>query len=319
MAKAAMTNKILEVFLFGIRFIRIEVRFKDTLKTVKYGYWCVPLCRMENLKRKQLFEFEDQAWFPSWARVSMTKLLVLLNSLVGVEEVLAQLLAHLILKTGHKQLVDLGSGAGGPTPKALQILKKYDRYKGVKLLLTDLYPDADVVAKFNTDDNPDVLYHETPVDASDLTLAPDGLKIMVNSFHHLNPIKARKVLQSAFENKQSILIYEMGQNNLPFILWVVLLPISMVFMMLMVWVMTPFVKPSIKQLLFTYLIPLIPIFYAWDGQASIPRIYPLKDVDKLLAGLSSDDYLWENKSMYRKKGKKLGTYIMGIPQTPHKK
>ncbi len=56
--------------------------------------------------------------------------------------------------------------------------------------------------------------------------------------------------------------------------------------------MTPFVKPlTWRQIIFTYLIPIIPICYAWDGQASLPRIYTLKDLDHLLAGLGSWNYI----------------------------
>lgn len=51
---------------------------------------------------------------------------------------------------------------------------------------------------------------------------------------------------------------------------------------------TPLTRPmSWQQLVFTYLIPVIPLFFAWDGSVSSARPYALRDMDKLLHGLGS--------------------------------
>ena len=68
-----------------------------------------------------------------------------------------------------------------------------------------------------------------------------------------------------------------------------------------------------QQLVFTYLIPLIPLFYAWDGQASMPRIYWLEDLEELLEGLEDPGYTWEKGHGTSKRGGKLGTYLLGMP------
>ena len=78
--------------------------------------------------------------------------------------------------------------------------------------------------------------------------------------------------------------------------------------------MTPFVKPlTWKQLLFTYIIPVIPLCYAWDGQASMPRIYSFDDLDTLLEGLETPDFYWEMGYAKKGNGKKAGTYLVGYP------
>ena len=78
--------------------------------------------------------------------------------------------------------------------------------------------------------------------------------------------------------------------------------------------MTPFVKPlTCRQIVFTYLIPIIPICYAWDGQASLPRMYSLKDLDHLLEGLGSENYIWHKDQLKKRNGKKQGTYLVGLP------
>ena len=79
-------------------------------------------------------------------------------------------------------------------------------------------------------------------------------------------------------------------------------------------VMTLFVRPlSFSQIFFTYLIPIIPMVYAWDGQASLMRTYTFKDVEELL-GEQAEDYDWEIADAKKADGKKLGYYIMGYPK-----
>ncbi len=106
----------------------------------------------------------------------------------------------------------------------------------------------------------------------------------------------------------------MAENKMPLIIWWLLLPISLVVLMIMVLFMTPFVRPMTwQQLVFTYLIPIIPICYAWDGQASMPRMYAFKDLDILLEGLYTDNYTWQKGHAKKENGKKMGTYLIGQP------
>ena len=79
--------------------------------------------------------------------------------------------------------------------------------------------------------------------------------------------------------------------------------------------MTPFVKPlTWKQLIFTYLIPVIPVCYAWDGQASLVRMYTFKDIELLLKDFKNEHYTWEMDQAKKENGKKLGYYILGRPK-----
>ncbi len=267
------------------------------------------------MKRIQLFEFEDYSWFPNWLRQCMTNLIVVFHKMMGVSEVLAYLMARVLKVKNLSKIIDLGSGSGGAMPEVLSALHEMDDLKHVELVMTDLYPNKEVVKKFNQKKGNKISYLESSVDATDLITAPNGLKTMINSFHHMSPKAARKILKSAEENKQPILIYEMAENKIPLLIWIILLPLSLVIIMIMTLFMTPFVRPlTWRQLVFTYLIPIIPICYAWDGQASLPRMYALKDVDELLDGLGKSNYYWEYGAAKRSNGKKLGTYIVGYPK-----
>ena len=267
------------------------------------------------MKRIQLFEFEDYKWFPSWLRTCMTNLIMVLHKMMGISEVLSYLVARVLKEKELSKIVDLGSGSGGAMPEVLKALHKIDGLNQVELVMTDLYPNKDVVKKFNNEEEDKISYLESPVDATDLHSVPYGLKTMINSFHHMPPKAARQLLESATKNGQPILIYEMAENNIPTLVWALFLPIALPFLMLMTLFMTPFVKPlTWRQLVFTYLIPIIPICYAWDGQASMPRMYSFKDLDELLDGLETPEFYWEKGFARKGNGKKAGTYLVGYPR-----
>ncbi|MBT8297549.1 MAG: hypothetical protein KJO52_04385 [Maribacter sp.] len=266
------------------------------------------------MKRIQLFEFEDFSWFPGWLRVCMTNLIVILQKGLGVPELLAGLIADVMKKKKLSHIVDLGSGSGGAMPEVMLSLQDLEGLENVTLTLTDLFPNDAMLKKFNTDANDKISYLETSVDATNIATAPEGLKTMVNCFHHMPPKKARAILESAQRTNQPLLVYEMGDNNIPLLIWLLLLPISLIILIIMVLFMTPFVKPlTWRQVVFTYLIPVIPICYAWDGQASLPRMYTLKDLDYLLGGLGSGNYTWQKGHAVKNNGKKQGIYLLGLP------
>lgn len=273
---------------------------------------------MENIigtmKRIQLFEFEDFDWFPSSIRACMTNLIVQLQKIMGIDAVLASLIAKTVKDLKVSQIVDLGSGSGGVMPHVIKQLHTNKDLGTVKLMMTDLYPNPEMVKKYGHGKDGLIGYSENSVDARKIASAPEGLKTMINSFHHMRPKDARKILESAEKNKQPLLIYEMAENTIPLLVWWFLLPISLIVLIIMVLFMTPSLKPlTWRQIIFTYLIPIIPVCYAWDGQASLPRMYTFKDLDILLQGLGSEEYKWKKGHAKNDAGKKKGTFLIGFP------
>lgn len=267
------------------------------------------------MKRIELFEFEDFPRFPTWIRTSITNLIVVLQKMMGTSDTLVALLFRIRERHNFSKIVDMGSGSGGPMRQLAEKLNA-EKAKQISVLLTDLYPNPQFVAETNAAGVAGFRYSETPLDASNVSQAPEGLKTMMNCFHHMPPKKATQILRSAQENKQGILIYELTDNTIPLLAWWLFLPLSLVIMVIMVVFMTPFVRPlSLKQVLFTYIIPIIPLFYAWDGQASAVRTYSMDDIRELLAELPSDEkYNWEVASALKADGKKAGYYVLGLPK-----
>lgn len=266
------------------------------------------------MKRRQLFEFEDQNWFPNSTRVALTKLIVVLLKGLGTDKVLAKKLSSILSETNNHSIIDLGSGAGGMMPFVHRNLINSGKHEKLTTNLTDLYPNPEAIKNIKSMSLNGLNYLDTPIDARNLMNGPIGIRTMINSFHHMNPNEAKNIISSAEESGQPLFVYEMAENKIPFLIWMLALPLSMVIMIIMVLFMTPFVKPlTFNQLFFTYIIPIIPIAYAWDGQASMPRIYSMSDIDELLKEASTSKYLWEKGPIMNDKGKQQGYFIYGKP------
>lgn len=267
------------------------------------------------MKRIQLFEFEDFHWLPKVVRTGVTDLLQVFHKLIGTKDVLTQLLDYCQSKMSYNQIIDLGSGSGGPM---IEVLQSINASKGVgekiDLRLSDKYPNQAVVTQINAAKLDHISYHSESVDATDFANMPKGLKTMIASFHHMPPETAQKILHAAQQNKEAILIYELAENNIPLIVWWILLPLSLLILIIMALVLSLFVRPiKLTSLLFTFLIPVLPLVYAWDGQASLVRTYTIDDVRELIGPESSDDYVWEIEQVKKSNGKKAGYYIFGYP------
>ena len=161
---------------------------------------------MQPLKRIQLFEFEDFDWFPTAFRVSMTNLINVFHRMRGTEIYVHQKLADIRKMDPFNSIVDIGSGSGGVMPGVVQALNEASPDAPVKLLLTDLHPNPSFVKRINGLNNPHLAYAEESLDATNLTDTPEGLKTMMNSFHHMPPDKARGIMQSAQYNMQPLFI-----------------------------------------------------------------------------------------------------------------
>ncbi|MEL6346384.1 MAG: hypothetical protein AAFV53_24950 [Myxococcota bacterium] len=266
------------------------------------------------MKRVHTFEFEDAPWFPAWLRSDMTDLIVVVNRVSGATRTITGLVGRVLRSAGLRNIVDIGSGSGGAMPEVVDVLRKQDDLSDVTLLMTDLYPNPDAIQRFNAGTNGHLRYHQQPVDATDLAHAPPGLKTMINSFHHMRPAVARQILASASAEKQPLLIYELADNRAPFLGWCVGLTFGLPLVTLMAMVLTPFARPlTLRRLFFTYVIPVIPPLFAWDGQASYPRMYTFEDLDELLEGLDVEGYRWEKGYARDDDGRGLGTYLLGLP------
>jgi len=262
---------------------------------------------MNKMKRINLFEFEDFVCFPNWTRICLTRLIVVMHKILHSSDDLIPLIKRALKHSNKNTIIDLCSGSGGPMIEVFKNLANVEGKGNVELILTDLFPDLEMASKINHSAIQNLSYKTSPVNASNVSAELIGVRTMVGSFHHMKPDTARQILKNAKESKTPICIYEISDNNFPTFLWWTTIP--MIFLMALI--ITPFVRPlTWKQLIFTYIIPVIPLFFAWDGAVSNARTYTLEDLGVLLEGLESEDYTWE-KGKIKNKANKI--YLLGLP------
>ena len=259
------------------------------------------------MKRIHLFEVEDFNWFPSMLRACMTNMIMVMHRLLGTSEDISEKLSELLKQTHSNNIIDLCSGSGGPMLDVLGELKNKYGISDVRLKLTDLYPDKEAVKAVGEMNAENISYESNPVDASNIPEGLSGVRTMICSFHHMKPEVARKILKSTMDQGQPIFIYEMSDNSHPSLLWWVAFPFNLISSLFVSLMTRPF---TLQQFVFTYLIPILPICFAWDGAVSNARTYTLNDLDELLEGLESEGYKWE-KGIIKRKGKKI--WLSGAP------
>lgn len=256
------------------------------------------------MKRIHLFEFEDFPWFPHFLRVCLTNYIVTFHRLLDSASNISELLRDMMNRSKVDQIVDLCSGAGGPM---LWVYERLNReFPTLKLTLTDLYPNSQAAEAIGQEGP--VVYLPESVNATNVSSQLKGIRTMICSMHHMKSAVLQDILADAQSSNQPFLGYEISDNSFPKWIWWIAFPINI----LTVLFVTPLIRPMTwQQLVFTYLIPVLPIFIAWDGAVSNARTYTLGDMELLLSELPKTKYQWEKGVVPGKGGNKL--YLKGIP------
>ncbi|AMM50263.1 hypothetical protein TH61_02430 [Rufibacter sp. DG15C] len=237
--------------------------------------------------RWQLFELEDQAWFPHAVRQGMMDVLRFLITALGIYKPIVPLLLNGLKQTNQTQLVDLCAGAGGGI---LQIWEELEKQSGqaINITVTDKFPNVEAYQFLETQSNGAISFVETEVDAT--AVPPDlrGFRTVFSAFHHFKPEMAQKILQDAVRQNQGIGVFEGASKK-----WHELLLVWLVFPWVILLI-TPFIRPfTWSRLFFTYLLPLIPLGVVWDGTVSILRMYTPEHLQTMVQHLNAPHYTWQ--------------------------
>jgi hypothetical protein len=235
---------------------------------------------VSTMRRLHLFEFSDQWWFPEALRHGVTAYLATVYRLSRpLPQRWAEKISTVLLQDERSEILDLCSGSGGPITLIIQELVK--RGYNVQATLTDLYPHPKSAS------NPRITWWAEPVDATHVPSSLTGVRTMFSAFHHFRPDAAIAILKDAFESRRAICIFESGSGG-----WLnfgMALGHPIILLALM-----PFVRPfRWSYLVFTYLIPLIPLSLLWDVIVSFLRVYSLDQMAAMTEVLKAPDYSWE--------------------------
>jgi ubiquinone/menaquinone biosynthesis C-methylase UbiE len=256
------------------------------------------------MRRVHAFEFNDLDWFPKGLRNSGTDFLQFVANRFDVYKNVLPVIEKGLLRSGNNSIVDIASGGGGGLVKIAEHLKS--RIPNLKVVLTDYYPNIDAFMRTKTK-QPEVFeYVEDSVNAMDVPENLRGFRTQFLSFHHFRPKDAKAILQNAIDRNQGIGIFEAQQRDLKNLAQRLLSPLS-------VLLLTPFIKPfKLDRLLFTYLLPVLPVFILWDGVISVLRTYTEAELKQMIAELRDNArFDWEVATV---KGKQMDIlYLLGNP------
>lgn len=254
--------------------------------------------------RMQLFEFEDQPWFPRLIRSYMQDHLTFMGNLSGTAyQAFVGKLKTAMERVQQNELLDLCSGSSGPARLVVRLLR--EQGLEARARLSDLFPNLPAYQQRERESDGVLTGVETPVDATNVPTELTGFRLIANGFHHLSPMQAQQVLRDAVAKRQGIAIIEMVNRS-------VFAFIGVVVGTLMVFLAAPFLKPfRLSRLVFTYLIPLIPLFLLWDGFISCLRVYSPDEMRTLVSHLGNTEYDWDIGTT--RVGPGVATYLIGTP------
>lgn len=259
-----------------------------------------------SLRRRHLFEWGDAPWLPGVLRRFTTDHLTFHARRAFAP--VASLLGASLRRTGHDTIVDLCSGGGGPLPALLPAVSDAAGRR-IRLTLTDLYPDRAALLAVSGND---IDFLDEPVNVLAGQAEPQGYRTLFTALHHFHPDQVRRILDNAAADGVPIAAFEI-QERTP--LSLVMLPPAM---FLSSFVLTPFLpRCSVRRLLFTYVLPLAPLCFAWDTFVSCWRTYTPTELGTLAASIGRDGYRWRTGSTPARGyiGRYRISWIIGEPES----
>ncbi|MDN5863546.1 MAG: hypothetical protein L0H19_08870, partial [Salinisphaera sp.] len=133
-----------------------------------------------------------------------------------------------------------------------------------------------------------------------------GMRTLFNGFHQFAPEQATALLHDAVEQREPIAVMELLQRSYADCLFALVTP-------LLVWGLTPWMRPfSWTRLLWTYVLPVVPLVTSWETLVSMWRCYTPQELRCMARDAAGDDYLWFADS-YRYWGAPV-TFLIGYPR-----
>jgi hypothetical protein len=258
-------------------------------------------------RRLDLFEFNDLVWFPPSLRNAITEVLRVMCLQLRVHEVILPLLNGVLDRSHAERIIDLCAGAGGPLVPIQQALARSGR--NVSVILTDKFPNWDAFRRSGEASNGMVKGYLDSVDATQVPASLTGVRTLFACFHHFPPAQARAILADAYHRRQPIAIFEITERTM--LNTLANFPLSFLTMLALLPRMQ---SRRPEWWLFTYLLPLLPLAFGWDGSVSCLRSYTASEFDGLKAGLEDESYSWSRGRIPVPRSPIHVSYFIGMPR-----
>lgn len=258
------------------------------------------------MRRRQWIEIHDQPWCLKSLRDFVTDTLQFIWNFFDFYEPVVPRLRFALQQAGTHRILDLCSGGGGPWRTLIHDFENKERFP-VEVHLTDRFPNPDAFENARNLLGVSVSSESAPVDAMRVPADLKGFRTIFTSFHHFPPEEARAILKDAVRRRQGVGIFEVPKRS-----WGTIF--SVLFMPILAFVLPPFIRPfRWSRLFWTYLIPVGPLVFWFDGVVSCLRAYTLAELRAFTRGLSSEGYRWEAGETKRGRVPVRITYLIGYP------
>lgn len=227
------------------------------------------------MKRKQITQIINTSWCPKFIKKLVAEFLSWFVVKVNATKPFIPLIESMVNDAHSNQIINIDFNIGAGIESVKPYLKEDIQIKSIP------------ISDFNTDTK--------------------GVYLFLNSFHQLNVKQAKEILSQIVNSKNPIIIVE-GNNDS---LWQV---VGMtVFVPLTTLLTAPFVKPfRLTRLLFTYIIPVLPLIITIDGCIALLKLYNPKDLLELTSSINAPKYEWKAGKNDNGRGGKI-IYLTGKP------
>ncbi len=260
------------------------------------------------MRRIQLFEFEDQAWFPKLFRGFITDIIQYQEMTLNLYTATVPKIIEIMQKLNCRQIIDLCSGSGGPLLRIQEILCTRENYT-VAVTLTDRYPNISTFQELCHSSKYPVNFIPVSVDATSVPNDLQGIRTLFSSFHHFRPNQAKQILRDAANRSAPIAIFELHERTRSRCIDVIK------FCPLIVLRTTPSIQHyKWSRFFWTYIIPVVPLAFTWDALASHLRSYSIEELNQLISEVKVPNYTWEIGQIKSEKKYLNITYLFGFKE-----
>lgn len=193
----------------------------------------------------------------------------------------ANLLIERAMKKGaFTKLRDFCSG-GGLFLASLEDYLRETMIDDTKISVCDKFPNIEAFEKLSKLSGGRISYDHDPVDINAPSDKGPEFRTAFSATHHFEPEEIEKTIRRAVGDKCGIGFFDYVVFD-----WIQT-PMRLVLTFPMVWFITLFIRPlTWRRLLFTYVIPAVPMLTFIDALISHMKGYSVKDLSKIAASLS---------------------------------